>query len=170
MPRRSLTYEEVCLPLKTYLLDEIREIVEKTKETGLEHGFSVCKLDDKLEAGPICTGTECYVDIEKCKRGEKVGEVHTHPNSVTFSAVDIYNAIREGLEFTCVARPTGYVECLYIPPLRRREDAKEYVEEWVHYEEACREGNPFACGIAKDMSKDFMQLVKRHHLHCWFKV
>lgn len=90
---------------------QIIEALKRTHETGLEHGFSVCK-DGKgksfitryeKQEGDICIGEECHVQLAGCSEGNYLMEFHTHPETITlFSRGDIHRALRTRTDFTCI--------------------------------------------------------------------
>lgn len=90
---------------------QIIEALERTHETGLEHGFSVCKDDEggsfisryERQEGDLCVGEECHVQLAGCSEGNFLMEFHTHPETITlFSGVDIHRALRTRTDFTCI--------------------------------------------------------------------
>jgi hypothetical protein len=85
-------------------LDEMKEAVRLTKETGHEHGFTVCDKGDRLEATPMCEGDVCEVHPVKCKWPNTFMEFHTHPpgSIILPSPHDMLGALAEQTEYVCM--------------------------------------------------------------------
>lgn len=70
-----------------------------SKKTGLEHGFTFCKPNDKIVVDKICSGTECTAKFSPEICGKYASSFHTHPNKeLTSSKVgsgDTYEASRK---------------------------------------------------------------------------
>lgn len=69
--------------LSPELVEAISEIIEQTRQDGLEHGVAVCVPPRSRTAYPgtrRCTGDACSVWIRDCGDNHLVGGIHSHPN------------------------------------------------------------------------------------------
>lgn len=93
---------------------KVREIINRTVETGREHAFVVC---EDGTATDIVSGTESSLDIgeaiESCGMDNKpVDIVHTHPNGVDeLSKQDRSVAASDDVSSVCVAVEGGSMKC-----------------------------------------------------------
>lgn len=87
--------EQICITVQKKLKPALEEIVRRTRETGREHGFSICVKDGpdwEVVAGRIIKGTAHSVNtgFSECPCGyRKVGDVHTHLREATPSTTDL---------------------------------------------------------------------------------
>lgn len=109
--------------------------VRLTKETGKEHGFTVCKINDQLKDTDMCEGDKCGVEVQSCQRygpwPNTFMEFHTHPkgSGIIPSAHDIYGSISSHTDFICMGTQyqKGCIRCYAInkesPELKKFVDA-----------------------------------------------
>ena len=86
------------------ITNKMKALLEKTKNSRLEHGFDVCcDKNNDLVIRNECRGTLCSIDLPQlCEKEERlVGDFHTHPRGPSImSDTDMYDAC--GLDFSCV--------------------------------------------------------------------
>lgn len=93
---------------------KVREIIERTNDTGREHGFVRCH-DGSVST--VVSGDESKMSIgEAVKQCDldagKIDVVHTHPNGVKrLSGADREVAAHEDVGAVCVAVDGGEVLC-----------------------------------------------------------
>ena len=73
--------------------EEIEWAVKETIKDGRERGFYICKVDDRITVGAKCVGTECELAISDCRGAKVYGDIHTHPEFLSFSDQDIITAL-----------------------------------------------------------------------------
>lgn len=93
---------------------KVREIIERTVETGNEHGFVVCgdgSMSDVVEGGKSKMKIEKAVKQCDLSSGE-IDIVHTHPNGVKkLSKPDRQVAAHDKVGSVCVAVDGGDIVC-----------------------------------------------------------
>lgn len=104
---------------------KVKEIIQKTNETGNEHGFAVC---GDGSASSIASGGKTGMNIggaiDECDLDDgPVHVVHTHPNGVAdLSKQDREVAASDDVATVCVAVDGGELYC------ERVEGCKDKVE------------------------------------------
>lgn len=87
------------LPKSKEFMEHARTADILSKKTGLEHGFTFCKPNDKIVVDKICSGTECTARFSPEICGKEASSFHTHPNkkpiNSTVGSGDIYEASRK---------------------------------------------------------------------------
>ena len=66
------------------IIKKMEDQIDLTHKTGLEHGFNICKIKDKLIIKDDCVGTKCSLSLShncyhNLRKIPKVGDYHTHP-------------------------------------------------------------------------------------------
>ena len=105
--------------------DLIKDMIEETKRTGLEHGIAFCEVSKKIYPS-TCVGEECSIQERsyKCPKGDLAGTLHTHPtshwkegrspkymNPLYPSMNDVANVASTKKKFGCVATDEGRTTC-----------------------------------------------------------
>ena len=130
------------ISVETYQM--MLSLLDKTKSTGKEHGFSLC-ANKEITSGSICIGTECEIKIDvSCPHsGYVLGDFHTHPQSdappeTDFpSNGDLISALCDKRHYrtngtTCIAqaKTPDYVQCYSIKIPSTEDTLKGYIDEY----------------------------------------
>jgi len=99
---------------------EIEWAVEETIKDGKERGFYLCKADDRITVGAKCVGTECELSISDCRGAKVYGDIHTHPEFLSFSDQDIITALEN-------MKGNPNYRWLCVIPINRREKTSSVV-------------------------------------------
>jgi hypothetical protein len=85
------------------------EALRRTRETKVEHGFNVCKVNDELIMSEICKGDKCSVALTRCQWPNTFLEFHSHPpgHGVLMSPHDIFATIVDHSEYFCIGVSKG---------------------------------------------------------------
>ena len=77
--------------------DLIEDLYERTEETGLEYGVSICE-DGRTD---IVKGEKDWIDTPKCQVDDSLSiNIHTHPsNNIGLSANDWRSFVTENLQY-----------------------------------------------------------------------
>ena len=88
------------------LIPKMKEMVERTKKTGLEHGFIVCEAPHRIEE---FIGKKNSIELGNCRAGEKMSIMfHTHPSGLPIpSHVDEKISEKLGAEINCIGTDEG---------------------------------------------------------------
>lgn len=91
------------------------DLIDESKEKGIEIGFALCKesFKETLNDKDTCFGSRCTMAATKCDKSEtKIGGFHTHPISDSSPSIgDVENAYLYGVE--CIGGTTDKkVKCL----------------------------------------------------------
>ena len=82
------------------------DLIKKTRDSGLEHGFAICKTDAGLvmSGDGICEGSECGVEVPRCEWRKTFLDFHTHPPSgaLLMSPQDIHRVLIDEADFVCI--------------------------------------------------------------------
>ena len=117
-------------------LERVLKAIDRTHKERIEFGFPLCATTDKdVEAGELCEGDICAIEVKKCPPGQKsVGSVHTHPEGrADFSPADYITSLTEGADIGCVwGRIDNRLVC--VSP-RRKIEKKELVSFEKRYAE-----------------------------------
>jgi hypothetical protein len=121
LEKEKVEYGEVCHWINEQSQAEfLQSLITATKETGVEHGCTICKDPSGFHFGKLCVGDSCSVHIEKdtCTSESKyMGKFHTHPTAINekrsgnFSSKDILNALTDGSKISCLGT-TEALGCL----------------------------------------------------------
>jgi len=88
--------------LKDGTISLMKDLLERTSNTGLEHGFDLClnQKTQKITGRNTCIGTNCEVSTKaECKREEIYkGVYHTHPSGSEPSMNDIVAGLVGGVQ------------------------------------------------------------------------
>jgi len=128
---------------------EVKRLIDESEKTGREVGALICRVDDRLELGAKCTGTECGILLEDCKEGEMVGGFHTHPRIVSKmdiakypSPSDIETAILQERKFSCIGyREDGKDKVVCFCPPEDRRKAELLINAFKEVEREVKEYN-----------------------------
>ena len=72
--------------------DTLEEALDRTEETGREHGFSICGDVGNVETTEIVSGEQESIEPPNCDLGEEVDiQVHTHPTGPEYFSVNDWN-------------------------------------------------------------------------------
>jgi hypothetical protein len=84
---------------------KIDEAMNRSKESGKEHGFNICLLGEDITATEVMDGNRDSITIKDNCPGVKIGSFHVHPRSraVIPSPKDLANLKENGEEkFFCI--------------------------------------------------------------------
>lgn len=112
------------------------EALRRTRDTGREHGFNVCKEDGSYKAKDICEGDKCSVRTQRCQWPNTLVGYHTHPpgKGRLFSAEDVFAQIADQGEFMCIGSVTskrakdGQVACYKMD--HKSPEVREFLDHW----------------------------------------
>jgi len=102
--------------IRKYAKNEILKAIELSKGTGKECGFVVCS-NGKVQ--PAVCGESDHVSFPSCSTKTKF-EFHTHPSSLSPSAIDIISGLGIGAEKGCIANKKGEISCFDYEELKER--------------------------------------------------
>jgi len=92
--------------IESSVADKMKELLRRTRQTGHEYGFLLCKKDDVVYTSRVCTGAVCEIEIrDGCDGGKILGSFHTHPRPVGIPVLDAITSAFKGHEFMCIGEP-----------------------------------------------------------------
>lgn len=125
MPMRNETIGRIIRSFS----EEIAWAARETRRTGKEHGFNLCKSDDGIIVGNKCRGTDCDINLRKCRgRLSIIASVHTHPKmenrGIYPSPEDVLIAWEKDEKFFCILNERAITKCWRIMQKRTNVNAE----------------------------------------------
>ena len=98
------------------IITQMQKLIAETASDARERAISFCRKDG-ISATGVNIGTEQEVYLVECSNGEKVGDFHTHLDTVKFSVADLINLVSQRNGFSCVgAAVNNKISCLQVIP------------------------------------------------------
>lgn len=97
----SIKIDSITIP--DIIINKMKDQLEKTRISGIEHGFNICRDNGNIIDKDECTGTYCQIKMKgECEGNiKKIGDYHTHPRGSNLMSInDLYVACL--YDFKCI--------------------------------------------------------------------
>lgn len=121
------------------IIKKMENLLQKTSNTGLEHGFNLCNDNNMIVAKDECIGTYCEIKImHECsnqKKTPKVGDFHTHPRGKPeMSIMDMKRGCL--FDFKCIgAAQDDSIKCFSRKKIKNSENCSKEIDDIIKQRE-----------------------------------
>ncbi|MBA7670620.1 hypothetical protein ES703_78766 [subsurface metagenome] len=143
------------------VLDEMFKEAKEAREEGIEVGVAICEEDGALFLGERSKGEKHTLHIEPCRKGNTVGDVHTHTGVglPEPSLGDVVGSLHYGRHFNCIISEgllwSPIVSCYHF---KRTPEVKEIIRTGEEIEREYKQ-----VGLTADVERRLEEFEKLKH-------